>query len=185
MPTKKKLTVKESDTLIALLAQRFKAHPSRHPDADWETIVRQLTPEKLWSLQQMEQSGGEPDLVALDPDKRTLCFADCAPESPKGRRSLCYDKPAQEARKENKPIGSALEMAAEMGVTILNEQQYRCLQAYGSFDLKTSSWILTPESIRALDGALFCDRRYNHVFTYHNGAGSYYAARGFRAMLPL
>lgn len=185
MPTTKKLTVKESDTLITILAQRFKAHPGRHPHIAWETIVPQLTPEKLWSLQQMEQSGGEPDLVSLDPDKHTVCFADCAPESPKGRRSLCYDNPALEARKENKPMGSALEMAAEMGVTILNEQQYRCLQEYGTFDLKTSSWILTPVPIRALDGALFCDRRYNHVFTYHNGAGSYYAARGFRAMLPL
>ncbi|MDX1603664.1 MAG: DUF4256 domain-containing protein, partial [Salinimicrobium sediminis] len=139
----------------------------------------------LWSLQQMEETGGEPDVVKEDKNSGEIIFVDCAAESPKSRRSLCFDREALDARKQNKPKGSAEEMAAEMGVELLNEEQYRELQKLGEFDLKTSSWIKTPESIRKAGGALFCDRRYDHVFVYHNGAQSYYAARGFRGVLKI
>lgn len=168
--------------LIDVLEKRFAANARRHPAINWADVAAQLAsfPEKLRSLTEMERTGGEPDVVVLD---GALCFVDCSPESPTGRRSLCYDRKALDARKENKPGGAALELAALMGVELLTEAQYRQLQAVGDFDRKTSSWIDTPQTIRNLGGALFCDRRYDTVFTYHNGADSYYAARGFRARL--
>ena len=157
----------------------------RHPAIKWEKVAQKLkkNSEKIISLFQMEQTGGEPDVVVLDPHSKEIYFCDCSAESPAGRRSLCYDKAALDARKENKPTGSACEMAAQMGVEILSEDQYRKLQALGSFDLKTSSWLKTPDSIRKLGGSIFGDYRYDNVFIYHNGASSYYAARGFRGIL--
>jgi hypothetical protein len=175
----------EATALLAVLQQRFDKNRHRHSEVSWETVIARVRPEHLWSLQQMEDSGGEPDVVVFMAEPQSLYFIDCAAESPKGRRSLCYDDAALEARKENKPLGSAIGLALEMGVALLTEDQYRGLQELEPFDLKTSSWIITPEAIRKLDGALFCDRRYNHTFTYHNGASSYYAARGFRAVLSL
>ena len=171
--------------LLTTLEQRFLAHPHRHPTVQWATVRARLEahPAALNSLAAMEASGGEPDLTAVDPKNGTLTFTDCAAESPAGRRSLCYDRAALDARKEAKPAGSAVEAAAAMGAELLDEQQYRVLQALGEFDLKTSSWIATPSTIRTKGGALFCDRRYGQVFTYHNGAQSYYAARGFRVQL--
>jgi Protein of unknown function (DUF4256) len=170
------------DDLIQSLSTRFAQNMRRHEAVIWEQVFTQLhaSPAKLVTLSEMERTGGEPDVVVLD---GTLCFVDCSPESPTGRRSLCFDQKALDGRKENKPIGSAQSLAQAMGCTLLTESQYRALQALGTFDLKTSSWIATPELIRALGGALFCDRRYNTVFTYHNGAESYYAARGFRGCL--
>lgn len=174
-----------SDTMIATLAQRFAAHMARHPQLAWDTVRGRLVarPEALRSLAAMEESGGEPDVVGQEGG--AIVFCDCSPESPAGRRSLCFDRPALDARRENKPRGSAMEAAAAMGIEILTEAQYRDLQQLGEFDRKTSSWIATPERIRALGGALFCDRRYDTVFTYHNGAESYYAARGFRTRLAV
>lgn len=170
--------------LIDVLEKRFAANARRHVGIDWTDVAAQLTssPEKLRSLAEMERTGGEPDVIVLD---GVLCFVDCSAESPTSRRSLCFDRKALDGRKENKPVGAALEMAAAMGVEILTESQYRALQDLGEFDRKTSSWIETPASIRSLGGALFCDRRYDTVFTYHNGAESYYAARGFRGRLVL
>jgi hypothetical protein len=165
--------------------ERFERNAQRHWGLRWEEIERRLGGEagKLRALVEMEQSGGEPDVIGRDAKTGEYLFCDCSAESPAGRRSLCYDREAWERRKENKPAGSALEMAAAMGVEMLTEEQYRALQELGAFDLKTSSWIATPAKIRKLGGALFCDRRYGTVFTYHNGAESYYAARGFRGLL--
>ncbi|MBO1438752.1 DUF4256 domain-containing protein [Meiothermus sp. CFH 77666] len=173
------------DDLLLVLKNRFEQHMHRHPGLTWTEVEARLeaSPGKLISLQQMEQTGGEPDVVGFDTKTGEFIFCDCSPESPKGRRSLCYDQAALEARKQNKPAGSALEMAAAMGLELLSEEQYRALQQLEPFDTKTSSWLKTPDPIRKLGGALFGDRRYNHVFVYHNGAESYYAARGFRGLL--
>lgn len=181
------LTQEEQSMLLETLKERFQKFPKRHPQISWDEVVHKLleSPQKLWSLFQMEKSGGEPDIVIIDPNKKQYAFVDCTEESPKGRRSLCFDQKALDDRKENKPIGSAVEEAKKMGTELLSEQHYRQLQMLGEFDLKTSSWIQTPAGIRKLGGALFGDRRYNQVFTYHNGAISYYAARGFRTILFL
>ena len=176
-----------SATLLAILKKRFEKNMQRHPNLQWETVAKQLlaAPEKLWSLNEMEQTGGEPDVVVSKGDQARITFYDCSPETPKGRRSICYDRAAWEARKEHKPENTALDMAEDMGIDILDEEQYRFLQSFGAFDTKSSSWIKTPDPIRNLDGALFADYRYGHVFVYHNGASSYYAVRGFRGMLSL
>jgi Protein of unknown function (DUF4256) len=174
------------DTLLATLKARFEKHMHRHKDVKWSDVQARLAknPEALESLHQMEETGGEPDVVTLG-GKGEITFVDCAGQSPKGRRSLCFDDLALRSRKENKPKNSAWTVAKEMGVLLLTEDEYRTLQTLGEFDTTTSSWIQTPEAIRKLGGALFCDRRYNTVFTYHNGAESYYAARGFRASLTV
>jgi len=179
------LSMEQSEELLSILKTRFNKNMKRHKDLDWDTIAEKLeaNPDKLWSLGEMESSGGEPDVIGFDKKSREYLFVDCSAESPKERRSLCYDRAALDERKENKPVGSAIDMAAEMGIEILTEEQYRELQQLGEFDLKTSSWVHTPADIRKLGGALFCDRRYDTVFLYHNGASSYYAARGFRGML--
>jgi hypothetical protein len=173
------------DGLIRSLSARFAAHEARHPGLDWPSVLARLeaSPAKLRALQAMEDSGGEPDVIGREDAAGAFVFCDCSAESPAGRRSLCYDRAALDARKANKPSGSAMEMAAALGIEILSEAQYRALQALGEFDRKTSSWIDTPPDIRRLGGALFCDRRYGQVFTYHNGADSYYAVRGFRGRL--
>lgn len=173
------------EDLIQVLKSRFEHNMHRHAGLDWVKIEARLKvqPGKMKSLQMMESTGGEPDVIGYDTDNDDYMFADCSPESPKGRRSVCYDPQAQESRKEFKPLHSAMGMAEEMGVEILSEEQYRALQKLGTFDCKTSSWVLTPPAIRSRGGALFCDRRYDHVFVYHNGAESYYAARGFRGIL--
>jgi hypothetical protein len=170
---------------LKILAARFEGHPERHRGVGWAAVQARLEarPEKIWALREMERTGGEPDVIGYDEAEREYLFCDCSLESPVGRRSLCFDGAALEARKQNKPAGSAWDLAAAMGVELLTEEQYRELQRLGKFDTKTSSWIATPERIRALGGALFCDRRYDTVFVYHNGAESYYAARGFRATL--
>ena len=177
----------ERTALLRTLQDRFEKHLHRHPGLTWATVLARLEADAgaLASLQRMEASGGEPDVIGRDGDGGRFVFCDCAPESPAGRRSLCYDREALDARKENKPAGSALELAQAMGIELLNEAQYRDLQRLGEFDLKTSSWIATPAPVRALGGALFCDRRYGQVFVYHNGVQSYYAARGFRGRLLL
>lgn len=179
------LTALEKELLIAKLEERFQSNRNRHPALEWGRILPKLEEkgQKLWSLHQMEQTGGEPDVVGYDPEKDVYLFMDCSPESPVGRRSLCYDQEALNARKENKPKNAAVAMASFMGVELLTEEQYRALQGLGNFDRKTSSWVATPVKIRSLGGAIFCDRRYDTVFTYHNGAESYYAARGFRGCL--
>jgi hypothetical protein len=171
-------------SLVDVLEARFEANVARHRDVTWARVTALLDARAIAALTAMEESGGEPDVVTL-PGEREITFVDCAAESPAGRRSLCFDRDARIARKDAPPKSSALEVAEAMGVEILDEADYRALQAVGAFDTKTSSWIATPVAIRALDGALFCDRRYDHVFTYHNGAQSYYAARGFRAKLRL
>ena len=185
MNNKKKLSADQREELLSTLKARFEKNMNRHKGLDWTKVKAKLetNSEKLWSLNEMESTGGEPDVVGLDKKSGEFIFFDCAAESPKGRRSVCYDREALEARKENKPKDSAINMAAAMGVEILTEEQYRELQKLGKFDLKTSSWITTPADIRKLGGALFCDRRYDQVFLYHNGADSYYAARGFRGSL--
>ena len=172
------------DELIAVLQTRFEKHVQRHPGVPWAAVLARLeaNPDALATLRAMEASGGEPDVIGDDASGR-VTFCDCAAESPMGRRSLCYDREALDARKENKPQGSAVEMAAELGVDLLTEEEYRELQRLGEFDVKTSSWVRTPPDVRSLGGALFCDRRYGRVFVYHNGAQSYYAARGFRGRL--
>ncbi len=184
---KKTLNAAQKSELLRNLEQRFTNHMSRHKGIDWADVVERLesNPSALWSLEQMERSGGEPDVIGREAASEKILFVDCAAESPKERRSLCYDRAALDARKEHKPANSAMDLAAEMGVQLLDEASYRHLQSLGAFDCKTSSWILTPPAIRDLGGALFCDRRYDAVFTYHNGAESYYAARGFRAMLAV
>ncbi|KFE98994.1 DUF4256 domain-containing protein [Chryseobacterium luteum] len=184
--SKKKLTAKQTGELLKILKNRFEKNMNRHKDLNWENIQSKLeaAPEKLWSLNQMEDTEGEPDVVTYDKKTDEYIFFDCSPESPK-RRSLCYDYQAWEARKANKPESNVIDKAAEMGIELLTEEQYRQLQELGKFDLKTSSWIKTPANIRELGGAIFCDRRYNTVFVYHNGADSYYAARGFRGMLKV
>jgi len=184
---KKALSAAEKAGLLKILQVRFEKHMERHKGILWETVVAKLekSPAALWTLQEMEDSGGEPDLVAVDKKSGKFRFFDCAAESPSGRRSLCYDRAALNARKEHKPKDSVQDMAAAMGVAVLNEEDYRYLQQLGKFDLKTSSWIETPAAIRTLGGALFCDRRYETIFVYHNGAESYYAARGFRASLDI
>lgn len=175
----------ERDQLLQTLKARFDKHPSRHEGIAWDLVQARLEshPAALTSLQAMEASGGEPDVIGFDKKSGKITFCDCSPETPSGRRSLCFDREALNARKENKPDGSAVDMAASMGIELLTEEQYRALQTLGEFDLKTSSWVATPKDVRALGGALFCDRRYGRVFTYHNGAQSYYAARGFRGAL--
>jgi hypothetical protein len=184
---KKQLSPEQSTELIGILKTRFEKNMGRHSNLNWADVQTKLeaSPEKLWVLDEMEQTGGEPDVVVLANGTSDFTFIDCSAESPKGRRSICYDGDALESRKEYKPANSAVGMAAEMGVEILTEEQYRELQKLGTFDLKTSSWIKTPADIRKLGGAIFCDRRYNTVFTYHNGAESYYAARGFRSKLKI
>ena len=192
--SKKELTQQQYDGLLKTLKTRFEKNMNRHKGIKWPDVEakldasqsgKQANMEKLWSLNEMETSGGEPDVVGFDKKTGEYIFYDCSAESPNGRRSICYDDEALQARKEHKPKNSAIEMAAEIGIKILTEEQYRELQELGAFDLKTSSWIQTPAEIRERGGALFCDRRYDHVFVYHNGADSYYAARGFRASLKI
>jgi len=166
--------------MIAILEERFSKNPQRHAGLAWESVRARLNESKLKVLAEMERTGGEPDVVGVDPPTGEVVFCDCSPESPAGRRSLCFDRAALDARKENKPAGSALEMAKAIGISLLTEEEYRFLQTLGEFDRKTSSWVQTPAEIRKQGGALFCDRRYGQVFLYHNGAESYYAARGFR-----
>lgn len=183
--SKTKLSPKGREQLLSVLKARFEKNRNRHEGLDWAHVQSKLegSPAKLWSLQEMEQSGGEPDVVGRDAETGEYIFCDCSAESPKGRRSICYDREALESRKEHKPENNALDMADAIGIEILTEEQYRELQKLGVFDTKTSSWIRTPSPIRKLGGALFCDRRYDTVFLYHNGAESYYASRGFRGSL--
>ncbi|NLO00838.1 MAG: DUF4256 domain-containing protein [Bacteroidales bacterium] len=185
METKKELSKEQSEALLKILRSRFEKNTQRHKGIEWPKIQSKLeiNPEKLWSLHNMEETGGQPDVVGYDKNYDTYIFYDCSAESPKGRRSLCYDKVALESRKNHKPQNSAMEMADEMGIEILSEEQYLELQKFGNFDTKSSSWILTPSDIREKGGALYCDFRYGHVFVYHNGAESYYASRGFRGLL--
>lgn len=180
---KKEVSLDQQEQLLSTLKSRFEKNMNRHKGIDWAKVQAKLdaNPHKLWSLNGMEETGGEPDVLGQEGGE--YLFFDCSPESPKGRRSICFDRKAWEARKENKPENTAEDMAKDMGIEILTEAHYRDLQQLGKFDLKTSSWIATPADIRKLGGALFCDRRYDHVFTYHNGADSYYAARGFRGVL--
>lgn len=182
---KKELSTEERSALLGTLEARFAKYKHRHAGLEWGEVKAKLeaNPEKLWSLHAMESTGGEPDVVGRDEKTGEYLFCDCSAESPKGRRSLCYDDEALESRKTHKPAGSATEMAADMGIELLSEEQYRELQQLGDFDTKTSSWVQTPADIRKLGGALFCDRRFGHVFVYHNGAESYYGARGFRGVL--
>lgn len=182
---KKKLSPEQREELLDILKTRFEKNKNRHKDLQWVKIKEKLEakPEKLWSLNEMERTGGEPDAVGHDKNTGEYIFYDCSAESPKGRRSICYDHEALEKRKEHKPENSAIEMANDMGVELLTEQQYKELQKLGNFDAKTSSWIITPADIRKRGGALFADFRYGNVFVYHNGAESYYAARGFRGLL--
>jgi len=183
--TKRILPSDQQEKLLMILKNRFEKNIDRHADLQWTKAEQKLlaNTEKLWILNEMENSGGEPDIVDYDKKADEYIFYDCSAESPGGRRSLCYDRQALDARKEHKPKNSALDMAAAMGIELLTEEQYRALQKTGKFDLKTSSWVKTPAEIRKLGGAVFCDRRYDTVFLYHNGADSYYAARGFRGML--
>lgn len=182
---KKELSQEQREELLRILQDRFENNMHRHEGIAWEKLRERLleNPEKLWSLHEMEKTGGEPDVVGYDEERDEYVFCDCSKESPKGRRSVCYDREALEKRKKHKPETSAMDMAREMGIEILTEEQYRNLQKLDEFDLKTSSWIKTPADIRKQGGALFCDRRYGHVFVYHNGADSYYSSRGFRGML--
>lgn len=184
---RKKLSPGQREELLRALKARFEKNMNCHKGFEWAKIQAKLEANngKLWSLNEMERTGGEPDVVAHDKKTGAYIFYDCSAESPKGRRSLCYDREALESRKEHKPKGSAIDMAAAMGVELLMEEQYRELQKLGNFDTKTSSWVKTPAGIRKLGGALFCDRRYDTVFVYHNGAESYYAARGFRGLLRI
>lgn len=181
----KKLSPEQHEDLLKLLKARFEKYKNRHEGLDWDKVQTKLeaNSEKLWSLNEMETTGGEPDVVGYDQEKDEYIFYDCSAESPKGRRSVCFDREALESRKNHKPENSAVDMATAMGIELLTEDQYRELQKLGNFDLKTSSWVQTPYDIRKLGGALFCDRRFDHVFLYHNGAESYYAARGFRGLL--
>src|SRR5437867_11478787 len=184
---KKELSPEQREELVRALKARFEKNMNRHKGLEWAKVQTKLeaNTEKLWSLNEMERTGGEPDVVGFDKKTGEYIFYDCSAESPKGRRSLSYDREALEARKEHKPKDSAMNMAAAMGIEILTEEQYRELQTLGNFDTKTSSWVKTPSAIRKLGGALFCDRRYDNVFVYHNGAESYYASRGFRVSLQV
>ncbi|ONK21356.1 hypothetical protein BLX87_22200 [Bacillus sp. VT-16-64] len=181
----KELSLEQREELIKTLKARFDKNMERHEGLDWAKVQEKLeaNPVKLWSLNEMEKTGGEPDVVGHDEKKDEYIFYDCSVESPKGRRSACYDREAQESRKKHKPENNAIDMATAMGIELLTEEQYRALQKLGTFDQKTSSWVQTPADIRELGGALFCDYRFGHVFVYHNGADSYYAARGFRGSL--
>ena len=187
MNNNKKLSQEQTQELLGKLKTRFEKNMNRHKGLEWALIEKKLEkhPEKIWSLYEMENTGGEPDVVIMDKNAEEYVFCDCSSESPKGRRSICFDQAALESRKEHKPKNSAMGMANDMGIELLSEEQYRALQELGAFDTKTSSWVTTPDDIRALGGALFCDRRYEHVFVYHNGAESYYAARGFRGLLKV
>lgn len=181
----KELSQEQREELLSILKMRFEKNMHRHEGLEWSKIEEKLNahPEKLWSLYEMERTEGEPDVVDFDEKNDVYIFCDCSPESPKGRRSVCYDREALESRKKHKPENNAMDMAADMGIEILTEEQYRALQQLENFDKKTSSWIQTPADIRALGGALFCDYRFGHVFVYHNGADSYYGVRGFRGLL--
>ena len=183
----KKLSTEQQDKILETLQSRFASNMVRHTDMNWSSLHDKLigNVDKLWSLHEMEVTGGEPDVVDYDKTTGQYIFFDCSVESPVGRRSVCYDREALESRKKNKPENNAMDMANEMGIELLTEEQYRWLQQFGEFDRKTSSWVQTPEEIRKRGGALFCDRRYDQVFLYHNGAESYYAARGFRGLLRL
>jgi hypothetical protein len=182
---KKELSPEQRDELLGALKARFDKNMTRHKDIEWTKVQSKLEAynEKLWTLNEMERTGGEPDVVSHDKEADEYIFFDCSAESPKGRRSICYDREALESRKEHKPENNAIDMAAAMGIEILTEEQYRELQKLGNFDVKTSSWVKTPANIRKLGGAIFCDRRYDTVFVYHNGAESYYSVRGFRGSL--
>jgi hypothetical protein len=184
MPTVK-LSSSSREALLNTLKERFQKHPKRHEGIEWADVQARLEadPGKLWSLNEMEQTSGEPDVTGRDEETGEFIFTDCAAESPRGRRSVCYDRAAQEGRKNAPPENNAVSMAAAMGIELLTENEYRALQELGEFDLKTSSWVKTPDDIRQRGGALFCDRRYDAVFVYHNGADAYYAARGFRGWL--
>ena len=185
--SKKALSAKEGEALLKVLKTRFEKNMNRHKGIDWAKVQAKLeaNPDKLWSLSEMERTGGEPDVVGHDKKTSEFIFFDCAAETPKGRRSVCYDREGLESRKEFKPENNAVDMAADMGIELLNEEQYRDLQKLGEFDIKTSSWLETPAEIRKHGGAIFGDRRYDHVFVYHNGAQSYYAVRGFRGALSV
>ncbi|NMA67188.1 MAG: DUF4256 domain-containing protein [Clostridiaceae bacterium] len=182
-----RLTAEEHEEILRILKDRFEENISRHKGLNWYIIQAKLetSKDKLYSLYQMEKSGGEPDVIAYYPEEDVYIFCDCSKETPEGRRNVCYDREALESRKKNKPQNNAIDMAADMGIEMLTEEQYRELQKLGEFDTKTSSWVKTPEKIRRLGGALFCDRRYDTVFVYHNGAESYYSVRGFRGMLKV
>lgn len=191
---KKKLSPEQRDALLKVLKARFEKNMNRHRDVEWTKVQKKLesAPDTIWTLNEMERTGGEPDVVLLGntsggslADRQHVYFIDCSAESPAGRRSVCYDRAALESRKEHKPKNSAMDMADAMGVALLTEEQYRNLQKTGEYDSKTSSWVMTPPEIRKRGGALFCDRRYGHVFVYHNGADSYYAVRGFRGLVKL
>ncbi|HVU17459.1 MAG TPA: DUF4256 domain-containing protein [Candidatus Didemnitutus sp.] len=184
-PAKKELSAEQRAKLLGALESRFEKNAKRHPGITWDSVKARLeaNPAKLWSLGEMERTAGEPDVVGQDKKSGEFIFFDCASQSPEPRASACYDREGWESRKEHRPKHTAIDQAAEMGVEMLTEEQYRDLQKLGEFDTKSSSWVLTPPEIRKLGGALFCDRRYDHVFTYHNGAQSYYAGRGFRACL--
>lgn len=183
----KQLSKEKTEELFTALKSRFENNMNRHKDIEWNKLQAKLevNKEKIWSLNEMERTGGEPDVVGYDKKTGEYIFCDCSSETPEGRRNLCYDREALDSRKTAKPKNSALDMAASMGIDLLNEEQYRDLQKIGKFDTKTSSWVQTPDEIRKLGGALFADRRYDHVFIYHNGASSYYAVRGFRGSLRI
>jgi hypothetical protein len=183
----KELSLEQREQLLKTLKARFEKNMNRHEGLEWENVLAKLeaNPDKLWSLNEMEATGGEPDVVGQGQETDEYIFFDCSTESPKGRRSLCFDRKALDSRKNHKPENSVMDLAATIGIDLLTEEQYRGLQELGNFDLKTSSWVQTPDNIRKLGGALFCDRRYDTVFVYHNGADSYYAARGFRGSLKV
>ena len=185
MNDKKELSSEQREDLLGTLQMRFEENMQRHKGLDWVDVYARLEtqPGKLWSLSEMERTGGEPDVIGRDEKTGEIIFCDCSKQTPAGRRNICYDNEALEARKKFKPENSAMNLAAEMGITILTEEEYRYLQTLGEFDTTTSSWVVTPPAIRKLGGATFCDRRYNHVFLYHNGADSYYGVRGFRGLL--
>lgn len=184
---KRHLSSEQHGEILSTLKARFEENMNRHIGLRWDKVQEklELNHEKLWSLYQMEKSGGQPDVIAYEPEEDVYIFCDCSKESPEGRRSICYDREALESRKKNRPQNSAMGMAADMGIEMLTEEQYRELQKLGNFDTKTSSWVKTPANIRKLGGAVFCDRRYDTVFVYHNGAESYYGARGFRGLLKV